>query len=82
MYSHNHYNHLHCYSRQAKDVKELGPLLAARWKQFAYIRDTPEHIIKKHADNIHFGVHNCYSEFLSILLCSNPDVTSSKHYII
>ena len=57
-------------------TRDLTPQLAARWKQFAYIMDTPEHIIHKiHVDNAQLGVESCCTEFLALWLRSNPDIT-------
>ena len=57
-------------------TRDLTPHLAARWKQFAHILDTPQHEIDRiHANNVQFGVEACCTEFLSMWLQSNPDVT-------
>lgn len=57
-------------------TRDLTPQLAARWKQFAHIMDTPPHIIEKiHMNNVQLGVESCCTEFLAQWLHSNPDVT-------
>ena len=57
-------------------TRDLTPHLAARWKQFAYTTDTPQHIIDRiHANNVQLGVESCCSEFLSVWLKRNPDAT-------
>lgn len=57
-------------------TRDLTPHLAARWKQFAHILDTPHHIIERiHANNVQFGVEACCTEFLATWLESNPGVT-------
>lgn len=57
-------------------TRDLTPYLAARWKQFAHLMDTPQYIIDKiHADNVQLGVESCCTEFLAGWLQRNPDVT-------
>ena len=57
-------------------TKDLVPHLAARWKLFANIMDTPQHTIDRiHADNVQLGVESCCTEFLAQWLEDNPHVT-------
>ena len=57
-------------------TRDLTPHLAARWKQFAHIMDTPQSIIERiHMNNVQFGVEACCTEFLAEWLQSNPNVT-------
>ena len=57
-------------------TRDLTPHLAARWKQFAHILDTPQHIIDKiHVNNVQLGVESCCTEFLAHWLQSSRDVT-------
>ena len=57
-------------------TRDLTPHLAARWKQFAHIMDTPQHIIEQiHVNNVQLGVEACCTEFLAVWLQSKPDVT-------
>ena len=57
-------------------TRDLTPQLAARWKQFAHIMDTPHHVIEQiHVDNFQFGMETCCTEFLAKWLESNPNVT-------
>ena len=57
-------------------TRDLTPHLAAQWKQFAYIMDTPQHIIDRiHVNNIQLGVESCCTEFLAMWLQSNPTAT-------
>lgn len=57
-------------------TRDLTPYLAARWKQFAHILDTPQHIIDRiHVNNVQLGVESCCTEFLSHWLQSSHNVT-------
>ena len=57
-------------------TKDLVPHLAAHWKQFAHITDTPQHIIDTvHADYVQLGVERCCTEFFTVWLRRNPDAT-------
>ena len=57
-------------------IRDLIPHIAARWKQFAYILDTPKHTIDKiHMNNAQLGVESCCTEFLAHWLESNRDAT-------
>lgn len=57
-------------------TRDLTPHLAARWKLFAHIMDTPQHIIDKiHVNNAQLGVENCCTEFLAVWLQMNPNIS-------